>query len=125
VSDRFVDSMFAYQGAGREVSNRFLQMVTQYSVGELMPDLTVVCDVDVDTANARIEGRSLEGGGLRTRYEQTDRELRQRIREGFLDHASVVPERCVVVDTTDRQDQVAARIWSVIAERLDVDDGEG
>ena len=41
------------------------------------------------------------------------------------DCGPVVPERCVVVDTTDPQDKVAARIWSVIAERLDVDDGEG
>ncbi len=124
VSDRFVDSMFAYQGAGREVPPALLQTMASYAVGDVMPDLTVICDVEVETANARVQARNRDGGEVPTRYEQADRTLRQRIRQGFLDHASLAPERCVVVDTSAPQVAVAARIWSVICERLGVDDGQ-
>ena len=122
VSDRFVDSMFAYQGAGRAVSDSLLRTVTAHSVGDLMPDLTLVCDVDVETALARVAERSREGVPL-ARYEQTDRDLRECIRQGFLDCASLASERCVVVDTGPPLEIVAARIWAVIEDRLDVPDG--
>ena len=125
VSDRFVDSMFAYQGAGRAVSPTLLQTMASYSVGDVMPDLTVICDVDVETADARVQVRNREGRGVPTRYERADRALRRRIRQGFLDRASLTPDRCVIVDTAAPQGAVAARIWSVICERLDVDDGQG
>lgn len=124
VSDRFVDSIFAYQGAGRAVSDSLLRTVTAHSVGDLMPDLTLVCDVDVETALTRVAERSREGVPL-TRYEQADRKLRECIRQGFLDRASLASERCVVVDTGPPLEIVAERIWSVIEERLDVPDGTG
>lgn len=123
VSDRFVDSMFAYQGAGRAVPPALLQTMASHSVGDVMPDLTVVCDVDVETADERVRVRHRDGGGAPTRYEQAGRTLRRRVRQGFLEQASLAPGRCVVVDTAAPQDAVAARIWSVIRERLGVDDG--
>ncbi len=122
VSDRFVDSMFAYQGAGRAVSDSLLRTVAAHSVSDLMPDLTLVCDVDVETALERIVERSREGVPL-ARYELTDRDLRECIRQGFLDGASLASERCVVVDTSPPLEMVAARIWAVIEGRLDVPDG--
>ena len=125
VSDRFVDSMFAYQGAGRAVPPALLRTMVSYSVGDVMPDLTVICDVAVETADARVQVRNRDGGGGPTRYEQADPSLRRRIRQGFLDHASLALERCVVVDTAAPQEAVAARVWSVICERLSVDDGQG
>ncbi len=123
VSDRFVDSMFAYQVSGAGAPEALVRCMAANSVEGMMPDLTVICDVDVDTAHDRVVRRVRSAGVQLSRYEQADRSFRHRVRLGFHQRAALAAERCAVVDTEASKDTVAARIWSVICERLDVDDG--
>ncbi len=123
VSDRFVDSLFAYQECGRFAPGPFVRLMAEHSVGGLMPDLTVICDVDVDTAHDRVVRRTRLSGGTLACYERADRPFRQRVRAGFHERAWEDPDRCVVVDTAAPRETVAARIWSAICDRLEVQDG--
>lgn len=114
VCDRFADSTRAYQGAGGEADPAFIAAVERHVVGETRPDLTLILDLPVE---AGLERAAHRGGG-EARFEAKGVEFHRRLRQGFLDIAAAEPERCVVVDSTRPQDEVAEAIWAAVQERL-------
>lgn len=107
VTDRYVDSSLAYQGAGRTLPLDEVEHVARWATGDLRPHLTVVLDLEPEAGLGRFEGRDrMEGESL---------EFHQRVRRAFLDMAAADPDHYLVLDARLPVDEVAARI----RERLD------
>lgn len=103
LSDRFTDSSFAYQGAGRGVDIGFIAELERRCVG-IVPGLTLLLDVDVVAGRARTHSR----GGTPDRIERERDDFFQRVREGFLARAAAHPERFRVIDAAQPAGTVAA-----------------
>lgn len=114
VSDRFTDSSYAYQAAGRGIDPGFIAELERRVVG-IRPGLTVLMDVDVRVGRARTQGRDL--GPDRIEREQDD--FFERVREGFRRRAAAEPERFRVVDAGQSPVAVAEAVTAVIAASLE------
>jgi dTMP kinase len=119
ICDRFFDSTRAYQGAGGGAPAALIEALEREVVGEVAPDLTLILDMPVEAGLARAAGR-VDGEG---RFESKGHAFHERLRAAYLDIARREPERCVVLSAEGDQDAVAARIWDVVAARLDVSRG--
>jgi dTMP kinase len=115
VCDRYADSSLAYQGAGSGVSMGELREVQRFATGGLVPDLTILLDLPVETGLGR---KSAEV----TRFEAyQDVAYHERVRAAFLAFAAAEPERYVVVDAAaDEAEVLAAALRAVhrVAVRL-------
>ncbi len=90
LTDRYVDSTLAYQGAGRDLGIAELEAVARWATSELRPHLTIVLDIDPVIGHTRFEGAD--------RIESEPLEFHQRVRRHFLDLAAVDPAHYLVVD---------------------------
>ncbi len=108
--DRHADSTVVYQGYGRGLDRDEMRRMNTHATGGLVPDLTLLLDVDPELGLQRQERADRLGGeGL---------EFHQRVREGFLSEAKREPTRWVVLNAQEPAPQVEERAWKVIAERL-------
>ncbi len=113
--DRFIDSTRAYQGADG-VGATLIDDLEELAIGTTRPDLTLILDLPADIGLARAAAR--RGDGTADRFERETiarHEMRRRI---FLRIAEREPERCVIVDATRGEDDVAADIWQAVSSRL-------
>jgi len=102
VTDRYVDSTLAYQGAGRDLLDRDVERVARWATGDLRPHLTVVLDLPPRHGLTRFAGRDrIEGESL---------EFHERVREMFLRLATASPEHYLVVDARRPVADVTAEI---------------
>jgi dTMP kinase len=102
ITDRYVDSTLAYQGAGRDLDVREVEEVARWATGDIRPHLTVVLDVDPRDGLSRFEGRDrIEAEGL---------EFHDRARQGFLDLAAADPDHYLVLDARDDRTALADTI---------------
>jgi len=114
ISDRFTDSTYAYQGAGRGVPRETIRRIDSVVLDDFKPDFTLVLDLDVETGLKRADGR----GGAETRFENFDREFHERLRQAFIEIAKRHPDRCALIDASGTEDEVAAAIWAAVARRF-------
>lgn len=112
--DRFADSTRAYQGYGLGLDMAAIDMLYEMTLGDFVPDLTLVLDLPVETGLSRMRARA----GDPDRYEQMDTDFHQRLRDGFLEIARNEPDRCAVIDAAADPDTVAARIRDCVGDRL-------
>ena len=117
VCDRFSDSTRAYQGAGGGVSPAFIEAIEDEVVGSDKPDLTLVFDMPVEIGLERAFGRDM----FEARFESKGLAFHQRLRDAFLAIARDEPGRCALIDAGGTLDEVAAQVWSTVAERLDLE----
>ena len=110
IADRFYASTLAYQGYGRGVDLAELEAATDLAIGACRPDLTVLIDIDIDTANER---RTRDE---KDRFESADVDFHERVRRGYLAMADVDPLRWFVVQGRGSPEQVATAIDA----RLDI-----
>jgi dTMP kinase len=113
VTDRYVDSSLAYQGAGRALELAEVARLSRWATGGLRPDLTLLLDIDPAVGLARIQG-------LPDRIELESLAFHQRVRQGFLDLAAADPDRYLVVPATDPPEQVHAIVRSRLEPLLPV-----
>jgi dTMP kinase len=104
IADRFYASTLAYQGYGRGVDLGDLEAATELAIGSCRPDLTVLIDIDIDTANER-RARS-----DKDRFESADAEFHERVREGYLRMARDDVDHWLVVDGRGSFEEVGANI---------------
>jgi len=90
--DRFVDSTIAYQGYGRDLSLESIRKVADVAIGNLSPDLTILVDTPLDTAENRMDQRELD------RLEAENVEFKQRTRNGYLQLVKDEPHRFLLLD---------------------------
>lgn len=98
ITDRYVDSTLAYQGAGRAVDDADLEWISRWATDGLRPHLTVVLDIDPVDGLAR--------AGEPDRMESEPLDFHQRVRDHFLRLAAADPEHYVVVSATDTPDAI-------------------
>jgi dTMP kinase len=115
LSDRYADSTLAYQGFGyQQFSVEELRPLISFATGGLVPDLTLLLDVDIDTGLKR---RKDQGGW--NRLDAYDCDFHQRVRQGFQEIAGMNPGRWVIVDASQPLEQVQAEVRRVVLERLE------
>ncbi|GAB3211262.1 dTMP kinase [Marinactinospora thermotolerans] len=103
VSDRYVDSTLAYQGAGRELATSDVARINEWATGGLVPDLTILLDLPVGLGMAR-HGRPAD------RLEAEPEEFHERVRAGFRALAERAPERYLVLDAQRPQEEITREI---------------
>ncbi|MFM7800348.1 MAG: dTMP kinase [Planctomycetota bacterium] len=99
LSDRFVGSTLAYQGAAGGLPEADIRAVAQVAIGGRWPDLDVLFDVDTETAMRRLNP-------LLDRMESKGSAFHRRVREGYLAESRRDPKRHLVVDATRTPDEV-------------------
>jgi dTMP kinase len=107
ICDRYLDSSVAYQGAGRGLGVDAVLDLNLTAVGGLLPDRTVLVDVDPAVAAGRV-------GDIRDRIERDGVELQQRAADAYRALAKRFPERYRVVDGSLSPDEIAARVRDAI-----------
>jgi dTMP kinase len=112
--DRYADSTLAYQGYGHGNDLQLIREILRFTTGGLVPDLTVLLDVDAETGLKRRK----QGGGEWNRLDAYELELHQRVRQGYLEMAAVEPQRWVVVDATPSAGVVQSELQKVVLERI-------
>jgi dTMP kinase len=111
LTDRYVDSTHAYQGAGRGLAES--SVITGWATGGLLPDLTVLLDLDPRVGLQRAGER-----GSFDRLEAASLTFHEAVRAGFLALASEAPDRYVVIDAALHVDAIEGLIRDAIAARL-------
>lgn len=103
ITDRYVDSSVAYQGAGRDLDAADVASISHWATGGLVPDLTLLLDVDPQ------EGRRRRGGE-HDRLESESAAFHTRVREHFLELAHAAPQRYLVLDAARPAEELAAEV---------------
>ena len=104
--DRYADSTIAYQGYGHQQDLTEVRALVRYATGGLVPDLTVLLDLDVEVGLQRRTKNAVEWN----RLDAYDLEFHRRVRAGYLDMVKQEPKRWVVID--------AGREWENVQEQL-------
>jgi len=102
ITDRYVDTTLAYQGAGRGLDLREVEEVARWATGDLRPHLTIVLDVDPREGLSRFEGRD--------RIEAESLDFHERARRSFLDLAAADPDHYLVLDARADRHEIADAI---------------
>ena len=114
ICDRFTDSTHIYQGFVGGISSEALDGLDKLSCNGLVPDLTLLLDVDSNVGLAR----AVERGGAEGRFEAKGEVFHQKVRQGFLDRARKEPNRIVKIDGGRPPDDVAKDVISEVDQLL-------
>ena len=114
IQDRYLDSSVAYQGAGRVLDGTEVRDLSLWATEGLLPDLTVLLDLDATTGRSRIDAARDADADAATydRLEAEKSDFHERVRSSDLALAHAEPERFVVLDATDPVEELAASIRS-------------
>jgi dTMP kinase len=117
ISDRFTDASFAYQGGGRGLDRTKMEALEQWVHPHLQPDLTLLFDVPLDVARARLDAtRTLD------KFEQEQADFFAACRNEYLRRAAQFPERIVVIDSTKSIAEIQAALGGILDKLLQVID---
>lgn len=111
ISDRFGDATLAYQGYGRGYNINMLAELNVLATGGLKPDLTILLDMPVEQALARIK-RPVD------RMEGEGREFFRRVRRGYLELAARDPRRYCIIDAGQALMTVHERVLAAVEEKI-------
>jgi dTMP kinase len=106
ICDRFGDSSVAYQGYGRGLSPDDVRLANRMATQGLVPDLTVLLDVPVETGLTRKRGEEAPD-----RIGQEGAAFHERVRQGYLAMAAGEPDRFLVVDATLPAEEITRTVW--------------
>jgi len=112
--DRYLDSSVAYQGAGRDLDATEVRNLSLFAVQGLLPDLTILLDLDAQASLAR----RAKTGQEPDRLEREKVEFFEAVRQGYLSLAAAEPRRFFVVDANQTIEQMAAVIRNRVDELL-------
>jgi len=115
IADRFFDSTTVYQGAARKLDREMVERLNAFVVGDCVPDITFVLDVDAATAASRMQKPRKAD-----RMEQQPVEFYQRVREAYRELAKRDPNRVVLIDGSRTADQIENEIWEMLCSRFPV-----
>jgi dTMP kinase len=117
ICDRFFDSTTVYQGVARKLDPEIVATLNNFAVGPDRPDLTIILDVDVATARARML-RRVRPAAVVDRMEQEPIEFYERVCEAYRDLVRREPERFLLIDGAKSADEIEGGIWDAVSERF-------
>nr|WP_262381413.1 dTMP kinase [Pseudomonas sp. WS 5079] len=115
ICDRFTDSTYAYQGAGRGLSLERIATLETFVQGDLRPHLTLVFDLPVDVGLARASAR-----GRLDRFELEGRGFFEVVRAAYLQRAQAAPSRYCLLDAAQPLEQVQQAIDALLPKLLEL-----
>jgi len=111
ICDRFVDASFAYQGGGRGLDWEKLQLLSNWVLGELQPDLTLIFDAPVEIAQKRLHAATTKPD----RFEQEQAAFFERVRAAYLRIARENPQRVRLIDATQTPENINKELENIVA----------
>ena len=114
IADRFSDSTTVYQGAARKLDRDMIQRLNVFAIGDCVPDITFVLDVDAATAGSRMQREARKAD----RMEQQPAEFYERVREGYRELATHEPKRVVLIDGAGDVNEIEKQIWKTLCSRF-------
>jgi dTMP kinase len=117
ISDRYIDSSVAYQGAGRDLSPTEIARISRWATAGLVPHLTVLLDISPETARERFTEAP-------DRLESEPAEFHDKVRAGFLTLAAADPARYLVVDAGQEPEAVTTAVRHRLDQVLPLSDAE-
>ncbi|MEY2545554.1 MAG: dTMP kinase [Verrucomicrobiota bacterium] len=114
ISDRFYDSTTVYQGAARKLNRAMVEQLNAFAVGDCRPGLTFVLDVDLATAQSRMNKTARRAD----RMEQQPKEFYEAVRVAYRELAKGEPNRVMLIDGGQDADKIDNEIWKTLAERF-------
>ena len=113
IADRFFDSTTAYQGAARKLNREMVERLNAFAVGDCVPDVTFVLDVDAATAALRMQTPRKAD-----RMEQQPAEFYERVRQAYHELATREPKRVVLINGSGNANQIENEIWDMLSSRF-------
>ncbi|PYL07929.1 MAG: dTMP kinase [Verrucomicrobia bacterium] len=113
IADRFFDSTTVYQGAARGLNPELVAQVNAFAVGDCIPDVTFLLDVDLETAQSRMKTPRRPD-----RMEQQPTQFYERVRGGYREIAEREPNRVVLLDGAQPADKIDNEIWKTVCSRF-------
>jgi len=114
ISDRYYDSTIAYQGYGHQQDLEQVRTLVKYATGGLVPDLTILLDLDVKEGLKRKKQNGLEWN----RMDAHEVAFYERVRAGYLEMVKAEPERWEIIDAGQKWDDVQEELRKAIVKRL-------
>ena len=114
ICDRFFYSTTVYQGAARHLDCGLVKKLNAFAIGDCIPDLTFVLDIDRTIAQSRLGNRKK----IRDRMEDESDEFHQRVIRAYRQLAKDEPKRVVLIDGRSSVDAVEQQIWNALAQRF-------
>ena len=111
ICNRYADSTTAYQGYGRGLDLKLVEMANNIATKGLKPDLTILLDIPPEKGLVR------KFGAIK-KFEREELEFHERVRQGYLQLAAGEPERWLVIDATQDKETIAAIIWRRVRQLL-------
>jgi len=113
IADRFFDSTTVYQGVARKLDRNIVRQLTAFAVGDCVPDVTFLLDVDLKTAQSRMQQPRRPD-----RMEQQSDEFYEKVRDGYLELARWQRDRIVMIEGWQAPDDVEKEIWDILLTRF-------
>jgi dTMP kinase len=120
ISDRYTDSTVAFQGYGRGLDPKMIEKLNKFATAGLVPDLTIVFDIDPALARARLDSRPV--GGLLGAFDEQHSDFHERMREGYLKLAKEQPSRIRVVDAGGAVEETHSRVMDLVLPLIRIED---
>ena len=114
IADRFFDSTTVYQGAARKLDQEIIERLNAFAVGDCVPEITFVLDVDAATADSRMQREPRKAD----RMEQQAAEFYERVRNGYRELAKREPTRVLLIDGCRDADEIESNIWKHLCSRF-------
>jgi len=114
ISDRYYDSTIAYQGYGHQQDLEQVRGLVRYATGGLVPDLTILLDLEIELGLQR----KTEGGSEWNRLDAYTVDFHRRVRQGYLELVRLEPQRWVVVDASHGRQEVQDELRRLVLGRL-------
>jgi len=119
--DRFIDSTRVYQGMSGNLDTDFIAALERVAVHGVMPDMTVILDLDPTLGLARAAERR-EQGAIEDRFEKEKLSVHRARRVAFQAIAAAEPNRCRLIDADGDADEVAMRVWQEVQPLIEMID---
>ena len=113
IADRFFDSTTVYQGAARRLDRETVERLNAFAVGDCIPDVTFVLDIDAGNAKSRMQKPRRPD-----RMEQEPEEFYERVREAYRELAAREPNRIVLVAGSQGAEVIENEIWEALCSRF-------
>jgi dTMP kinase len=114
ISDRFHDSTAVYQGVARQLDPAMTRTVNGFAIGDTLPDVTFLLDMDAREAFQRLHKRDRE----RDRMESEPLAFYEAVRQGYLRAAQAEPQRFAVLEANRTEDELAGEIQQILLQRF-------